>query len=246
MKQPHLLCDETDITQQAMIVGDPARVERVGKYLNKTTLIANNREFKLLKGWYKGQEITVVSTGIGAASAAIAIEELSACGVKKIIRVGSCGAYQEKVGLGELVVVTGAVREDGASKAYIPKTYPAVPDLSLTQRLIFLAEKNKIAFHQGIIRCHDSFYTSKEEEIMAFWNQAGVLGADMETAILFVLGRLKGIATASVLNNVVLYHQDVKQGIGDYASEEELTGKGEERAIVLALEGLLPTENTEG
>ena len=235
MKQPHIGCDEKDISKDVIIVGDPARVDRVGTFLNEVKTIAYNREYKSIKGKFQGQDITVISTGIGSASAGIAIEELIACGAKRMIRVGSAGAYQKNIGLGELIIATAAVRDDGGSKAYIPQTFPAVGDTLLTAKLITLAKENGIVSHNGLVRCHDSFYTSQEEELMAYWNKANVLGADMETAILFTLGQLRGIQTASLLNNVVEYQQDVKEGIGDYTQEEKLTAKGEKNAILLAL-----------
>ncbi len=238
MKQPHLLCDEGDIAKHVILVGDPGRVSRVAAQMEKVEDIAYNREFKLVKGIYKDQEITVVSTGIGGASAAIAIEELFACGARVMVRVGSAGAYQSHIGLGELVIGTGAVRDDGASLSYIPKSYPAVASPLLTGHIYNLATEMGYTSHLGLIRSHDSFYTKKENDIMAFWNGAKVLAADMETALLLTLGGLKGFEAASILNNVVLYQEDVKEGISNYANEEQVMAQGEKSAIHLALEAL--------
>ena len=66
-----------------------------------------------------------------------------------------------------------------------------------------------------------------------------VLGSDMETATLFTLASLRGVRAASVLNNVVLYQGDVKEGIGEYVDQESLTARGEEQEILAALEALL-------
>lgn len=243
MKQPHLLCEEKDICEQVILVGDPARVDRVAQMMEKVEPIAYNREFKLIKGRYKGVAINVLSTGIGAASAAIAIEELFACGARQMIRVGSAGAYQKNIGLGELIISSAAVRDDGASQSYIPQSYPAVGDVLLTAHVAALADEIGYTHHVGITRSHDSFYTKKEQDIMEFWNEANVLGADMETGILFTLANLKGFYAAAILNNVVLYEGDLKESIGDYAGEEEVMAQGEKSAIHLALEALASWEN---
>ena len=73
---------------------------------------------------------------------------------------------------------------------------------------------------------------------MEFWNKKNVLGSDMETASLFVIGKLRGVKVGSVLNNVVLYSKDVKDGVNDYVNQKDLAQQGEDREILLALESL--------
>lgn len=116
MKQAHILCELGDVSKCVIMPGDPARVLRVGELLDSYEEIAYNREFRTIKGLYKGVEITVTSTGIGGPSAAIAIEELIACGAEYMIRIGSGGGVQANIKLGDLVIATGAVREDGTSR----------------------------------------------------------------------------------------------------------------------------------
>ena len=89
MKQPHILCDENDVAERVLLPGDPARVLRVAEHLGEWKEIAFNREFRTVTGRYRGIPVTVTSTGIGGASAVIAVEELIACGAKKFIRIGS-------------------------------------------------------------------------------------------------------------------------------------------------------------
>jgi len=236
MKEAHIQCSREDIERYAIIAGDPARIDIIKEYLENPEEIAYNREFKTIRGEYKGTKITASSTGIGGASAGIAIEELINCGCEYIIRIGSCGAIQENIDLGELVIGTGAVREDGASKTYVEENYPAVADFSLVREIVDLAEEKNIKYHLGLVRSHDSFYTDKEEEIMDYYHGKNVLGSDMETSILFTLGSLRGIKVASILNNVVLYKGNVKEGISDYLGEEAKTKLGEKNEIILALE----------
>ncbi len=236
MKQPHINCDENDISKYVIIAGDPKRIDKIKDILDDSYEVAYNREFKTIRGRYKGIEITATSTGIGGPSATIAIEELSACGAEYIIRIGSCGAVQDKVKLGDLVLATGAVREDGASKMYVEENYPAVSDFYLNRELVAILEEYNLNHHVGIVRSHDSFYIDYEDDIMDYYNHKNVLGSDMETATLFTLGNLKKIKTASILNNVVLYQNNVKEGVADYLEEESKTIVGENNQIKVALE----------
>ena len=97
MKQPHIQLDETISAKCALLPGDPARLDRIASQLESIKELAFNREFRSLHGFYKGMPVLALSTGIGGCSAAIAIEELHAIGIKAMIRIGSCGALQSNI-----------------------------------------------------------------------------------------------------------------------------------------------------
>ncbi|SNS89956.1 uridine phosphorylase [Anaerovirgula multivorans] len=238
MKQPHILCDSNDIAKYVILPGDPERVLRAAAHMENWKEVATNREFKTVTGYYKGIPITITSTGIGGPSAAIAIEELIACGAKYFIRIGSGGAVQQNIEIGDTIIATAAVREDGASKMYIQENYPAVADFNLTNIILTTCEALKYRYYSGIVRSHDSFYIDHEEEMMEFWNHKKVLASDMETAILFTIAQLRGVYAASILNNVVKYQADIKDGINDYVESDELAAEGEKKEIILALESI--------
>ena len=102
--QAHIQLKKTDARLDAIIVGDPARIDQVAKFLTDVKNLKYNREFRSICGTYKGKELLVLSTGVGAPSAAIAIEELHNIGVKRIIRVGSAGALQLGIDLGSPII----------------------------------------------------------------------------------------------------------------------------------------------
>ena len=238
-KQPHLLISPGQIATKVLICGEPDRVNRIAeRWLENIELVAENREYRIINGTYQGEAVTICSTGIGAPSTIIAIEELNNCGVKSIIRVGSAGALQANIGMGELIIAEGAVRDEGGSKSYIASEFPAISDHRLVANLqAFLSQQN-IDFHLGIVRSHDSFYRDDEDAICAYWSQRGVLGADMETSALLTVGRLRQLKVASILNNVVLYQQDVQAGINSYVDAEAITMLGERNAAQAALVAL--------
>ncbi len=231
-KQPHIQLSGEDVCSKAIIVGDLARVEKIGAFLTDVRPLADNREFKSLRGKYKGCDIMALSTGIGAPSACIAVEELARTGVREIIRVGSCGAMQKDIALGELVIALGAVRCDGLTKNYLPENYPAIPSLELLER----AQKLAPEAVYGIIRSHDGFYMDDNEAVEEYWSHFGIVGADMESSALFVVGSLRKVKTLSILNNVVIYQGDLADGVNDLVAGEDKVALGEKKSIELALE----------
>lgn len=237
-KQPHLCVDETQVAERVIVCGEPDRANRIAVLLENAELIAENREYRLFNGEFQGKAITVCSTGIGAPSMIIAVEELKQCGAKYIIRVGSAGAMQPNIALGELIVAEGAVRDEGGSKAYIDAAYPAYASFSLLKGLDGYLQTQAVPHHMGVVRSHDSFYTDDEETLCQYWNKKGILGADMETSALFTVGRLRGLHVASVLNNVVRYQQDVKEGVSQYVNDDDAMMAGEKRASLAALTAL--------
>ena len=93
-------------------------------------------------------------------------------------------------------------------------------------------------FRIGKCRSHDSFYTDREDEIDTYWASKGVLGADMETAALYTIGRLRGLHTASILNTVVEYEDNLEDNINSYTDGASKTMRGEWNEIHTALEAL--------
>lgn len=237
MLQPHIQLDTLD-ARAALLPGDPARLDRIAKELTDVRELAYNREFRTIEGTFQGMKVIACSTGIGGSSASIAIEELHNLGVNAMIRIGSCGALQKGIGLGDLVIASGAVRDEGTSKAYADIRYPAVPDTELLVACMMHAKQEGWEYHTGIVHSHESFYIDTNAEEEAYWSKLGVLGADMETAALFTVGRIRGIRTASILNNVVVYGQDTSESIGSYADGAARTAEGERREIITALSAL--------
>lgn len=236
MKQPHIALDETLGIEYAILPGDPARIDRIADLLDDPRPLAYNREFRSLRGRYRGIDILALSTGIGGCSAGIAAEELKNIGVRAAIRVGSCGALQPGIALGELIIVSGAVRDDGASKAYLPEIYPAYADIELLSCILDAAAALGVPHREGVAHSHESFYHDEADDVSAFWSKKGVLGADMESAALLTIARLRGMKAASILNNVVLYGADTADAIGDYVGGADDAARGERDEIRVALE----------
>ena len=241
--QPHIRCTTEDAAPYAILPGDPQRVERIKEFLTDVRDIAFNREHKSISGYYKGTKIMAVSTGMGGPSTAIAVEELARIGVKAMIRIGSCGALRPGIALGDLVIVNGAVRDDGASKSYVDAIFPAIPDTQLLFHVMEAAKNQAFPYHVGIARSHDALYADPKQNLDDIWRKKGVIGSDMETATLFVVGGLRGVKTASILNNVVEAQGNLEEEINHYVDGASAVAEGERREIVTALEARVTLDN---
>jgi len=237
-KQPHLLVEEGELADIALVPGDPGRVDRIADACDDSTVVAENREYKIVNATYEGRDLTICSTGIGAPSAAIAAEELHAVGVETLIRVGTTGALQSDIEIGDMVVATGAAKDEGTTRRYESATFPAVSDHEVLSALADIARSRDERVHVGPIATDDAFYAETEEYVRE-WEAAGLLAVEMEAAALFTLARRKGMragAICTVDGNLV---EGTQKGETD---DEELPEKAKnnvERAIELTLEATL-------
>ena len=115
VRMAHIQLPEDLGIEDAILPGDPARVDRVAALLEQPEELMFNREYKSVRGLWKGRPVLIISTGMGGPSTAIAVEELARTGVRQMIRIGSCGALTPTLDLGDLVLVCGAVRDDGTT-----------------------------------------------------------------------------------------------------------------------------------
>ena len=131
----HLHIKEGDVGRYVLLPGDPARCEKIAKYFDNPHFVAQNREYVTWSGTLLGEKVSVVSTGIGCPSAAIAVEELIDVGADTLVRVGSSGSMQPNVHMGDVVVVTASIRDEGTTSHYLPLEYPAVADVDVVNAL---------------------------------------------------------------------------------------------------------------
>jgi uridine phosphorylase len=233
--QPHLLVEAGELSDVALLPGDPDRVDRIAAQCEDVDVRSENREYRVVNATYDGTPITICSTGIGCPSAAIAIEELQAVGVESLLRVGTTGALQPEIEIGDMVVATGAAKDEGTTRRYEDDEIPAVPNYTALRALVDAAEANDEAVHVGPIVTDDAFYAETEAYVQD-WSAAGLLAVEMEAAVVFSLARRHGMragAICTVDGNLV---EGTQKGATD---AEELPAKARdnaERMITIGLE----------
>ena len=215
----HLNLDEMKIdgARYAFLPGDPGRVPEIALAFDpQAKEIAWKREYLTYLGRMNGQPVLVTSTGIGGPSTSSAIDELAQLGVKTFLRVGTTGAIQPDIGIGDVIITTGAVRLDGASTHYAPIEYPAVAHHEVVHALIEAAKALGKRYHVGITASCDTFYPGQErydsysqyvlkrfQGITEEWRRLHVLNYDMEAATVLTLCSALGLKGGCVLGVIV-------------------------------------------
>ena len=215
--QYHVKVAPGDVAPTVLLPGDPGRVPVIASAWDEAHEVANNREYMTYTGTYRGTPISCTSTGIGAPSTAIALEELARVGATTFIRVGTCGSLQAEVSVGDIAIFDSAIRGDGASTLYAPPEYPAVAHHEIVSAAIEAARAVEVRHHVGTTLSTDLFYVPEPGSAFGGYEQSAwreryadvtrtnALAAEMEASVLLVLTRiwrLRGGALALVSDSV--------------------------------------------
>jgi len=204
-KEHHIDLVPGDVGETVFLPGDVHRAEFIASLFDEAAFIAHKRQYVTYTGTYKGVRMSVTSTGIGCPALSIAVEELIHVGAKNFIRIGTCGALQKYVKLGDIIIATAGVRGDGTSREYFPLEYPAVADFHLLECLIQAAEERNVSPHVGIVRGHDAFYAESVLANMDWlaldkpWIESNVLSTENETPTLFTLAMVRKCRAGTIL-----------------------------------------------
>ncbi|USE34744.1 uridine phosphorylase [Endozoicomonas sp. SCSIO W0465] len=200
----------------AIVPGDPERVERIAERMDNPEKLASLREFTTWRGELEGESVVVCSTGIGGPSTSIAVEELAQLGIRTFLRVGTTGAIQPHITVGDVIITTGSIRLDGASRHFAPISYPAVANFQCTRALVDAAEQNGLNYWTGITASSDTFYPGQErydtftqrvrkelQGSLEEWQSMGVLNYEMESATLLTMCAAMGLKAGCVAGVIV-------------------------------------------
>lgn len=229
--QYHIGCAPGDVGRYCILPGDPGRCQLIAQFFEGPVHVATNREYTTYTGTLLGEKVSVCSTGIGGPSAAIAMEELTAIGADTFLRTGTCGGIALKVQSDDLVIATGAIRNEGTSREYAPIEFPAVPDYEVLTALVDAAKAMGVPWHAGVVQCKDSFYGQHSPQRMPVsyeleakweaWKRLGVLASEMESAALFTVAASLGVRCGSVFH-VVWNQEREKAGLDQKESGDVL------------------------
>ncbi|MGB9793614.1 nucleoside phosphorylase [Caldisericum exile] len=234
MAQFHIRCESEDISPYVILVGNPQRAEKMSKLLEGAKLVNEYRLLYVYTGFYKGERITIATTGMGAPSTAIVLEELINLGGKVFIRVGSAGGIDPKLDVGDIVIATGSVRDDGTTQNYLRQTFPAVANFDITKTLIEVGREIKPNIAYGVVISQDAFYVPYSDEEMEKFVKAQVKAVEMESGCVFIVSQFRGVKAGALFaldGNV--YLKKMKP-----FDAEELFKRAEDDAIKIGLEAI--------
>jgi uridine phosphorylase len=200
-RQYHIGLGPGELAEYILLPGDPDRTARIAARLDSIELERRHREFASVTGTYRGERVSVVSTGIGTDNVEIVVAEILAVTERPtFIRVGSCGALQPEVGLGDLIVSTGAVRLESTTSYYVHEGYPAVAHYEAVVALIEAAERLGHRTHVGLTATAPGFFGAQGRPIPQLpirypdlaedMRRQRVMNFEMEASALLILASL--------------------------------------------------------
>jgi uridine phosphorylase len=220
--------EESEVAPYVFLCGEPERVPRIAALLGGGEKVRVVREYTIYGSAIGKTPVTIASTGVGAPSTAVLVEEMANLGAHTFLRVGTSGGIGKDVRKGDFVISTGAIREDGTSNAYAWTSYPAAAHHQAVLALIAAAEKAGVRYHVGVTFSADGFYAENkvlDGEKLASMSHGGYLlpsrasrlrdvaamGAlhiEMENGALFTLGGLFGLRAGAIctVSDVVPWH----------------------------------------
>ena len=200
-RQYHIGLGPGELAEYILLPGDPDRSARVGSRFDSIELEQQHREFATVTGTYRGQRVSVVSTGIGTDNVEIVVAEILAITERPtFIRVGSCGALQPEMALGDLAITTGAVRLESTTSFYVHDGYPAVAHYEAVVALVEAAQRLGHRYHVGVTATAPGFFGAQGRPIPELpirypdlaedMARQRVMNFEMEASALLVLATL--------------------------------------------------------
>lgn len=197
----HIEAQKGDIAEVVLLPGDPMRAKWIAEnFLDNPKLYNDVRGMFGFTGTYRGQRISVQGTGMGVPSVLIYCHELiNEYGAKKLIRVGSAGAYQEHINLRDIVIAMAASSTNGINNSrFINADYSPTADFELFRRAILCAQEQGISIKAGNILTTDEFYEDNSDDYK-LWASFGILAVEMEVAGLYTIAAKFGVQALAIL-----------------------------------------------
>lgn len=208
-RQYHLSVAPNEVAPYILICGDPDRAELVAGFFDQVLFDNRHREYVTITGIYQKMPITVMATGIGCDNTEIAMVEVTQCvSNPTFLRIGTCGALQPQINLGDMVISSGAMRLENTSSWFVPESYPAVAHHQIVNTSLNVAKDLGFKSHLGVTATCSGFYGAQGRSSGGYepWNQhwterltkIGVMNLEMEASTLFVLASLKQLRAGAV------------------------------------------------
>jgi uridine phosphorylase len=182
----------------ALIPGPKERSQKLLGSLNNPTKDFTFLDYEMHTGNIDGKRVTVGNGGRFAPDTAMTTEILCAAGVEWLIRIGSCGSLQDHVKIGDLVIVTGAIRGEGTTSYYVPRNFSTVAHPEIVNALKQAAETLKMRYHLGWIFTTDALFQETPELIQEL-NQQQVSSIDMVTSTFLTIAQLRNKKAGAIL-----------------------------------------------
>jgi uridine phosphorylase len=241
----HIDCAPGELAPYILTCGDPDRAQRIARLLDRVEMRRHNREFLIYTGAYKKIPVSVMATGIGAPATAIAIVEAANCvNPVTFIRLGTCGALQQEIEVGDLVITESSWCREGTSASYIPEDFVPHADPGIVAALREAAKALKIPYHVGLTVTTGDFYAGQgraapgfpapDPKFLQTLTESGVLNMEMEMGVYLALAAVSTYKIRAGGACLVLDNRESEAGFTSFKDKR----RGEKRLIEMGLRAL--------
>jgi uridine phosphorylase len=208
-RQYHIALERGELAEYILLVGDPGRVAKVASRWDGIEVERSNREITTATGSYRGMRISCMSTGMGTDNVEIVLAEvMEITDAPTLVRIGSSGALQPEIGLGDLIVSTGAVRLENTTDFYVHPGFPAVAHRDVVWALETACHEGGHPYHVGLTATASGFYAPQGRQMRTLpvrypeladeLRRQRVANLEMESSALFVLAHLAGLRSGTI------------------------------------------------
>ncbi|HEX5396763.1 MAG TPA: nucleoside phosphorylase [Candidatus Limnocylindria bacterium] len=208
-RQYHVGLERGELAEYVLLVGDPGRVAKVAQRFDAVELERSNREITTATGTYRGMPLSVMSTGMGTDNVEIVLAEvMEITDAPTFIRVGSSGALQPEIALGDLVISTGAVRLENTTAFYVRDGYPAIAHRDVVWALEAACRELGLSHHIGLTATASGFFAPQGRQMRTLpvrypelaeeLRRERVANLEMESSALFILSGLAGLRSGTI------------------------------------------------
>jgi DeoD family purine-nucleoside phosphorylase len=195
----HVRAEPGEYAEACLLPGDPLRAKYVAETFLENAEQRNwERGMLGYTGTFRGRPVSVQATGMGCPSAAIVVEELVQLGVKRLLRIGTCGGLQPDLQLGDLIVAVSAVAADATAQHLVGEPHAPTADWELVHGAVHAAKELGKPVRVGPIVSSDLFYNPDDGQYQR-WSDRGILAVEMEAAVLFTIGALRKVKAGCLL-----------------------------------------------
>jgi uridine phosphorylase len=182
----------------ALVPGPKDRSDKILGLLDESKRAFSFLDYEMHTARRNGKTVTVGNGGRYAADAAMTAEMLCAAGVESLVRVGTCGSLQKKIKIGDLIIVTGAVRGEGTTPYYVPKSFSTVSHPEIVRALTEAAKALKVRYHLGCVYTTDALFQETPELIQELEGRA-IAGIDMVTSAFLTIAQVRNKKAGAIL-----------------------------------------------
>lgn len=231
----HIGAKSDEIAPEILLPGDPLRAQYIAEYYLEDAVCFNQiRGMYGYTGTYKGNRVSVMATGMGVPSLMIYATELcEEYGCKKLVRVGTSGAFLEDVQVGDMVLSMATSTTSAINLYNLPGIYAPVADFALLDKAYHFAMEQDYRVHVGNTICNDHFYIKNKLEFSKQWAEYGILASEQEGAGLYTVAALQGVQALMITTIVLNLYRPQEQ------MSAEVKERGLDQMVTVGLETLI-------